>query len=549
MNCLRWGTVGVLIASAVLSSCGQRDAALTPVETRFTEVAQEVGMRFVHRQIDGDMDLICESMGSGLAWLDFDNDGDWDLYVVNGKGYPSALYRNDGGRFTDVAEAAGVTGFGWGMGVTAANYDGDGWTDLFVTHFEEPAKLYRNRGNGTFEDVAAKAGVAGWGWEASSAWGDVDGDGDLDLYVVRYLDFNSPAAAIAHDGSGRPELHTLVPDNYPPQANSLYINNGDGTFTDATARAGVANPDGRGLGAIFCDYDHDGDLDLYVANDNTPNVFYRNRGDGTFENVSFATGTEDSRGSMGLSFGDIDGDGDLDLFVTNWQMETNALYRNNQIAPAGRKSSDTFDDATLESGLGPPSMGLTGWGTHLADFDNDGDPDIYVANGYTSPSETDKSCCEGQRSQFFRNEGGRFTELRDAFAVAPWGAGRGSAVADYDGDGDLDIAVSQNNGRLLLFRNDTGHEQSAVRIQAPPGARVEVRVGKRARVAQVTAGSSYMSSSAPELVIGTPHGKRIDRIEVRYPGGSVETATRVPVDSRIRFIGGKEPEMLANAQR
>jgi hypothetical protein len=550
----RLGHLLCVLLPLAMGACRGRTGPATsaPVPIRFVEVSEQVGLHFAHRTLDGELDLLSESMGSGVAWLDSDNDGDWDIYAVNGPDRPSALYRNDGGMFTDVGEHAGVAHPGWGMGVAAADYDGDGWVDLYVTNFNQPNRLYRNLGDGTFKDVTAKAGVGGPPglFSMSAAWGDVDGDGDLDLYVVRYVDFTNPLSAVLAHPTERDELITLVPDPYLPQPNVLYRNNGDGTFTDITGPAGVANGDGKGLGAVFGDYDNDGDLDLYVANDNTRNVLYKNRGNGTFDDVSFAAGVDDARGCMGVDFGDYDEDGDLDLFWTNWNSETNALARNNAVRADGRRPSDSFDDITLDAGLGAPSLGMTGWGTHFADFDRDGDLDLYVANGFTSPGDDDKTRCIGQRSQLFRNDNGTFVEVPEAFAFTAWGAGRGSGVADYDDDGDLDILLTQNNGRLLLFRNDTPAPNGWVKVRAPAGARVELRIGRRTHIREVAAGSSYLSSSAPELVVGVAGGKSADRIRVRLPDGTTHMVRRAAVGSRVVFSRARPPQVVVlNAGR
>jgi hypothetical protein len=483
-------------------------------------------------------------MGSGVAWLDYDHDGDWDLFAVNGPDGVSALFRNDQGRFTNVTSKARVGEPTAGMGVAAADFDADGWVDILITAFEQPLVLYRNRRDGTFENVAKRAGLdrGGWhGWTTGAAWGDIDNDSDLDLYVTRYVDFSDPNVVGLGHLTERPELLTLVPDSYPPQRNDLFRNNGDGTFTELAEKAAVTDAGGRGLGAIFSDYDEDGDLDLYVCNDNTPNKFFRNRGDGTFDDISFLTGTEDTRGSMGVDFADYDGDADLDLIVTNWQMDTNALYRNNHIPLKGMQPSDTFDDVTLDAGLGAVSLGLTSWGVHLADFDRDGDPDVYLANGYTSPSGPDKSSCDGQRSLMLRNDDGVFHEVADAFAFDKWGAGRGSALADFDADGDLDIAVSQNNGRLLLFRNDTPSAAKTVYVDAPVGAWIEARIGNRVVVGTIAGGSGYLSTSAPQVQVVIPNGKFVDRIGVRFSDGTSQIAKRVPVNRRVSFAHDSPP--------
>lgn len=529
-----------LISIVVIAiGCGVRGAVETdlsmPSPIRFTEVARETGIDFVSQHRDDVVDHICESMGSGAAWLDYDGDGDWDAYVVTGKDRPNALYRNDAGRFIDVAGNAEVGHLGWGMGVAAADYDGDGHTDLFVTNYAERDVLYRNLGNGAFEDVTDAAGVGGApsDWSSSAAWGDVDGDGDLDLYVARYIDFSQPDAPDGLYPSHRDELMTLMPELYPSQANALFRNAGDGTFDDATEAAGVADRGGKGLGVLFGDYDNDGDLDLHVANDQTPNALFKNDGMGVFSNVSFMVGLDDTRGGMGTDFGDFDSDGDLDIVLTNWQKESNALYRNNTVAPADGRASDSFDDYAPEAGLAHTSVGLTGWGAVLKDLDLDGDLDLFVTNGYTSPAEGSPRRCVGQRDQFYRNDDGRFTEVVDALEDREWGAGRGLASADYDGDGDVDLLVVQNNGRVLLLRNDTPRRDGWIRVRAPVGARLHIEAGGVTYVREVRAGASYLSTCAPEVIVPTPRVEGADRVTMVSPRRV--HATDVPSGSTVVF--------------
>ncbi|MAF09510.1 hypothetical protein CMK11_03575 [Candidatus Poribacteria bacterium] len=515
-----------LICSAllqVLVACGGPvvPADDPPVALRFTEVAVDVGLDFTGHQGDGLLDYIPETVGSGAAWIDFDNDDDWDLYVLDGPGHPNVLYRNDRGRFVDVTDEAGVGHLASAMGVATADYDGDGHTDIFFTTFESPDVLYRNRGDGTFEDVTQAAGVGGLPeeWGASAAWGDTDGDGDLDLYVARYIDFTEPGSTQEiYPAERTTDLITLVPDPYPAQANALYRNNGDGTFTDIAASAKAEDSAGKGLGVAIVDYDNDGDLDIYVANDVSRNALLKNRGDGTFEDAGFLTGTDDQRQGMGVDFGDADDDGDLDLLITNWQNEMNAYYRNNTLARDGSPNSDSFDDMSTDAGLGDTSVGLTGWGAAFEDFDNDGDLDIYVTNGHTSPSDDDPGVCEAQRDQGNRNDGPRFTEMLDALSVGEWGAGRGVATADYDGDGDADVLVTQNNGRILLFRNDVGQSRDWIKVRAPIGTRLAVTSRGTTQARALVGGTSYLCARAPEIVVGLGSDAATSHVEVRLPG-------------------------------
>ncbi|MBT3270568.1 CRTAC1 family protein [Candidatus Poribacteria bacterium] len=532
-------------------SCGGPSAPPPdpPVPLRFTEVALDVGLDFTGHQGDGLLDYIPETTGSGAAWLDYDDDDDWDLYVLDGPGHRNVLYRNDGGRFTDVTEEAGVGHLGDAMGVAIADYDGDGRTDIFFTTFDSPDVLYRNRGDGAFEDVTETAGVGGLPeeWGTSAAWGDTDGDGDLDLYVARYIDFTDPGSTEEiYPAERTADLITLVPDPYPAQSNALYRNNGDGTFTDIAASARAEDSAGKGLGVGIVDYDNDGDLDIYIANDVTPNSLLKNRGDGTFEDAGFLTGTNDQRQGMGVDFGDADGDGDLDLLVTNWQNEMNAYYRNNRLARDGFQTSDSFDDMSTDAGLGDTSVGLTGWGAAFEDFDNDGDLDLYVTNGHTSPSEDDPGVCEGQRDQVYRNDGPRFVEMVDAVRVGKWGAGRGVATADYDGDGDVDVLVTQNNGRMLLFRNDVGQGRDWVKVRAPVGTRLTVTSRGATRERAFPGGTSYLCARAPEIVVGLGSDAPTSRVEVTLPGSSrALTLPALEPRSTVTYVWGSEhPRIL-----
>ncbi|MBT3270427.1 CRTAC1 family protein [Candidatus Poribacteria bacterium] len=542
----------VLLIVAGLAACDRgadTPAAVAPVASaplRFTETAVDAGIDFVSMYRDDVLDYVSEAIGGGAAWLDYDNDDDWDVYITTGAGHPNALYRNDGGTFTLVSAEAGVGHEGCGMGAAAADYDADGWPDLFVTNFGAPDALYRNRGDGTFEDVTTSARVGGepTEWSASAAWGDVDGDGDLDLYVARYVDFSDPSSAMGVYVAVKPEgPETLHPEFYAPQANALYANNGDGTFDDVTDRAGVRDAAGKGLAVAFADYDNDADLDLYVANDVSANTMFTNRGDGTFADTSFLTGTDDLRAGMGIDFGDIDEDGDLDFFVTYLQDEMNGLYRNNTTRHDAAPS-DTFDDIASEAGVAMSSLGLTGWGTVLEDFDGDGDFDLFVTNGHVNVDQSNPVECIGQRDQVFRNDDGALTDAPDAFAFTDWRAGRGLAAADYDNDGDVDVLVVQNNARALLFRNDTQSTGDWVKVRAPVGARIHVQIGGRTLIREARAGSSFLSTHAPEMVIATPGGRTVDRVTMARP--RQETVSNPPPRSVTTFYADDRPATVTS---
>ena len=529
--------MAALIASA-FSGCGGDDEPPEIPPLRFVETAREAGIDFVSEYRDGQPDMIPETMGGGAAWLDYDNDGDWDLYITAGSGQPNAFYQNNGdGTFNEIGEQAGVNSLAVSMGAAAADYNGDGWTDLFVTNYDGADILYRNNGDGTFTDKTAEAGVEGGAddWSTSAAWADFDNDGDLDLYVVRYLLFSEEEAVYTlYPAEDEKYPSTLNPYLYPAQANALYRNDGGGRFTETTEQAGVSNPEGKSLGAVFCDYDNDGDLDLFVANDVSVNVLFKNNG-GAFENVSFLTGLDDPRQGMGVDFGDFDNDGDFDLFATYWIDEMNGFYRNNAVR-SDAPPSDSFDDIAQEIGLGAPSVGFTSWGTVFADFDLDGDLDLLYANGHTSPGPEDPSVCEAQRAQVFRNDDGRYIETPEALAFDEWGAGRGLAAADYDNDGDMDVLIVQNNGRVLLFRNESGDWSRCVKVRAPIGSRIQARVGDRRTEREIRAGSSYLSTNAPETLIAVPPGGVVK--EIKCLGKSLK---RTPAGSAATFYADGRP--------
>lgn len=514
-------------------------------QVQFRNVTSEAGVVFQHRNGKSDDKFMVETFGSGVAWIDYDNDGFLDLYFANGSGLAdnttspgNMLLRNTGdGAFVDVTAAAGVNGNGgFATGVAVGDYDDDGLLDLFVTGFGSNI-LYRNLGDGRFSDVTVKAGLAkSERWSSSSGFFDYDLDGDLDLYVVNYLDYQleeNPHCGFQKEGY-RMYCHPSYFDGSPDE---LYRNDGDGTFTDVSLEAGVANPSGKGLGVAFADFDLDGDIDIYVANDAVRNFLYRNDGE-TFQDVAYSAGVGyDADGKpqagMGTDSGDLDGDGRLDIFVTNFSEELNALYRN-----LGRLE---FEDASQSPGLKSAFLPL-GFGTKLFDFDNDGDLDIYVTNGHVIDNIRlyNPQLSYSQTDLLYDNVDGRFhdvsAESGPAFQVES--VGRGAAVGDYDNDGDLDIVVSNCGQPPLLMRNDGGNRNHWIAIKARGtvsnafglGAKVRVESGNRVQVKEINNVGSYLSSHDIRLYFGLGSERKAERVEIIWPGGNKQTLRDIPAD-------------------
>jgi hypothetical protein len=502
----------------------------------FTDVAAASGLKFRHDRGATPEHQLPETMGSGLAWLDFDDDGWMDLYVVQSGPFPPSgspraadrLYRNNGnGTFTDVSERAGIRDTAYGMGAIAGDYDNDGWVDVFVTNFGTNI-LYRNNGNGTFTDVAKKAGVAGSGWPTSAAFADFDGDGLLDLFVVRYVDYSVEKNLFCGDAKKRKREY-CNPKVYPPYPNLLYRNNGDGTFADISESSGISKALGKGLGVVVADFDDDGKPDVYVANDTTMNFLFRNLGAGRFEDVSVISGAAlnvagQPYGGMGTNAGDLDGDGRIDVVVANFEAEWNSFYRN--------LGSSVFEDASGPSGFGPPAYFFSGFGLNLFDASNAGRLDAFIANGHVSEAPTMENVTYAERPFLMWNDGkGKFHERGCGEPFRRQLVGRGSAVADYDNDGDVDIAVSNSGGPLQLLRNGGGRGgwigfelEGRKSNREGIGARLTLETDAGRQILETRAGDSYLSSSDPRVHFGLGGGS-FRRLEIRWPSGTVQRVT------------------------
>jgi tetratricopeptide (TPR) repeat protein len=554
-------------------------------DVRFTDAAAETGLVFRHFHGRRSTQLP-EDMGSGLAWGDYDGDGDPDLFLVNEDGpltlsaeerlrspAHAALFRNDGGRFTDVTDAAGLGLHGCGMGAAWGDYDGDGDLDLLVTRLGRNV-LFRNDGGGHFTDVSEKTGVgAHEGFWSSAAWGDYDRDGDLDLVVAGYVKYRYDTE-LAGKGSQQYEAvvpFTLNPSSYPPERNLLLRNDG-GVFHDVAPQAGVENLTGRSLSAAWADFDGDGWPDLYVANDISDNAMYRNLGNGRFEDVSHAAWVADYRGAMGLGIGDWDNDGDLDIFIAHWIAQENALYDNQARRGAAGSAAPQplrFLDIADQVGLGQIALDFVGWGCGFFDFDNDGREDLFVVNGSTFQREEDASRLVPMRNLLFWNagagDGGGFFEAGDAAgpAMAVENVGRGAAFADFDGDGDLDIAVNVNGGDARLLRNDGGDRHRSLRVVlrgplrshvAPralrtttfaTGAVVRLTAGGVTQMREIGAGPSYLSQSPPGETHFGLGAAAAERLQIDWPDGARQEFTNLPAGATFMLTEGGAPVLSA----
>ena len=541
----------------------------------FTDVTRQAGIDFVH-SAGVRTHQLPEDMGSGAAWGDYDNDGYPDLYLVNQPGPwgqsvepnspTSRLYHNNGdGTFTDVTERAGVANRGgFGMGAAWGDYDNDGLLDLYVTNYGHSV-LYHNNGDGTFADVTDRAGVANHRWGMTPVWFDYDNDGYLDLYVSNYVDYNLkgvPAGATSQE-YGIDVPFTLNPASFAPVPNRLYHNNRDGTFTDVAPHLHVADASGRSLSVAFADFTLNGWQDIYVGNDISSNRLYRNLGHGRFQDVSASSWSEEYRGTMGIAIGDFDRDGDLDMFLSHWIGQGDALYQNlwNEQKSAGKLH---FENVADMYGCGAISYSTAGWGTFFFDFDNDGWLDLLVLNGSTfeDKSDTTKLVPERPFLLWSKGEDGFFDLAASGVAGSalqiPRNA-RGAAYADYDRDGDLDMIVTTNHGRAVLLRNDGGNRNHWLSIhligtrsnRQGTGARLILEAGGKLYLRQYGVQGSYLSSSAPEAWFGLGQIKQIDSLAIAWPGGSHQVFRNLPIDRTLTITEGRSAweEKIATPSR
>ncbi len=518
--------------------------ALAPLalsaQVHFSDQTQAAGIAYDNVCGDLDKRYVLEAHGNGAAFFDADNDGDLDLYLPNGATFSTYLdqsgpgnqfYLNDGeGHYADHSAASGADHAGWGTGIAVGDVDNDGDRDLYVTNFGANM-LYLNEGRGTFVDGTQAAGTAGDDFSASSAFFDYDNDGDLDLYVTNYVVFD------AENRPADPQLCTFYgglqvycgPKGLVGAPDVLYRNEGNGVFTDVTEASGIGRANRYyGLGVVPEDYNGDGLLDLFVANDETPNVLFHNRGDGTFEDVALMAGVAynadgDTEAGMGVDFADYDNDGDPDVYVTHFFSETNTLYRN--------EGGLRFTDVTTTAGLAGPTIDLMGWGTRFFDFDNDGLLDVFVANGHVYPQvdRIDTGSRYRQPNQLFSNVGnGRFKQVEAARALALEQVSRGAAFGDYDNDGDFDILVVNLNDRAVLMRNEGGNRQNWLYVQLigradsrdGVGALIEVTSGDVRQRRRINGAGSYLSHSDLRAQFGLGAAERIDAVDITWPNGT-----------------------------
>lgn len=523
---------------------------------------------FKHRSGTREKATIIEVDGSGVALIDYDNDGWLDIYLVNGSTFgalrgteaaPKAMlfHNNRDGTFTDVTEKAGVANERWGFGVAVGDFDNDGWPDIYVSNFGKN-RLYRNNHDGTFTDIAEKAGVAVGGWSTGATWGDYDRDGRLDLFVPGYIQFDAEHPTFAGKNGVSPsscEFRGISvfcgPLGLPGDKDHLFHNNGDGTFTEVSVKAGVSDPNGSyGWSSVFVDVDDDGWLDLVVANDSVPNYLYRNNRNGTFKDDSYMSGfalNADGRAqaSMGLGVGDYNRDGKVDFYVTTFSDDYKTLFRND--------GDGEFSDVTAEAGLLQPSIPFLGWGAGFLDFDNDGLLDIFSANGhvYVAADGAGWGTTWAQRPLLFRNlNGRRFEEVPPATGsgLAVVIPGRGAAFGDLFNTGKIDVVINNIDREPTLLRNvvkNANHWLTLKLIGGPKsprdaiGAKIFVTAGGVRQRADIFSGGSYCSSSDPRAHFGLGSANKIDKIEIHWPSGLKEELAPPEVDRIVTVVEGK----------
>jgi enediyne biosynthesis protein E4 len=540
---IRAGTGLSVLVSAAL-------AGEPPCPIQLHDVTKATGITFVHSDGSSGNRYIVETVASGVALFDYDNDGDLDIYFLNGaplrgtkaSGTPrDSLWRNDGNwKFTDVTAASGLGDNGYGIGVATADYDNDGDQDVYISNFG-PSKLYRNNGDGTFTDVTKQAGVADGDTKigAGVAFFDMDNDGDLDLFAAHYVNFTYENHRTVRF-NGHPAY--VGPLDYPPTAFTLFRNNGDGTFADVSVDSGVANYKGAGMGVVCFDVEGDGDVDIFVGNDKTGNALFLNDGKGHFkENAGLAgvayDGAGRALGTMGVECGDVDNDGLLDLFVTTYQQEPATLFRN--------LGNGLFSDVTRVTRAGDGGLRYVKWGVGIVDFDNDGQRDLFVACGHLHDNVHlfDNTTLYECPSIVLRNTGnGKFVNVSDKAGDGPFlkRSARGAAFGDLDNDGDIDVVILNSRREPTLLRNDSvpanwldvravGSKSNRDGI----GARVKVFAGDLALVDEVHSGRGYQSDYGRQLHFGLGSRAKVDRVEIQWPSSHKQIMQNPPINQRL----------------
>jgi hypothetical protein len=535
-----------------------------PFNVQFRDVTKAAGIRFRHERAASDQKLYTETMGAGVAWIDYNQDGFLDAFFVN-SGYTPyfhpdkppqpALYRNNGdGTFTDVTEQAGLHTDGtFFFGVAVGDFDNDGYPDIYMTGYRHSV-LYHNNGDGTFTDVTAKAGVGNDGaWATAAGWFDYDRDGKLDLLVTNYVQFDEDHPVSC--GENKPGFRAYChPDSFPGNSPRLFHNNGDGTFTDVTKKAGLLNMDGKSLAVVLADLNNDGWPDIFISNDTQRNFLYLNNGDGTFRDVSYTSGagfSEDGKPEAGMSAdaADVRNTGLYDLYVSHLDFELNRFYRNN--------GDGTFSDATIPSGLGRTNYRNSSFGARFFDFDNDGWRDLLVTNGHILDNIAlyHPGVTYAEERKLYRNLGnGKFSDVtstQDSAFREPR-VGRGMAVGDYDNDGWLDVLVSNNGEDAQLFRNEGGSTAAAknnhwlgVHLIGTKsnrdgvGAALKLTAGDFVSYDQAKGGMSYCSAQDPRIHFGLGMHTKVDTLGITWPSGAHEVIRNIPADQIVTIEEGK----------
>jgi len=548
-------------SAAVLGLLGRglKTHRLPPAPYLFEEVPPNVsGLNWVHDNAISPERYLPETLGPGVAFLDYDNDGWMDIYLVNSgpcdffkpaKPIRNALYKNNrDGTFTDVTEKAGVAGGTFGMGVAVGDYNNDGFADIFVTSYGK-CVLYRNNGNGTFTDVTEKAGLTCPGWTTSAVWFDYDNDGFLDLFVCSFVEYGLNKHVFCGDNrAGR--HYYCIPRIFKPTSSFLYHNNKDGTFTDVTRGTDIEKALGKGLGVVATDVNNDGLMDLFVANDTVQNFLFMNRGKGQWEEIGLAaevgfSANGQPRSGMGVDSADFDGDGWQDLFVANVDQEMFSLYKNDK--------DERFTDVAHVNGIADSTRLLSGWGLKFFDYDNDGNIDLLLANGH--PDDMIEMYSEKVRYKepllLFHNDGERLRNVSDQAGpvfskVFP---ARGLAIGDFNNDGRIDVLIGNNGGPPVLLRNNSGADNHWLGLKLvgttcnrdAVGARVTWSAGGKKRSQMKVGGGSYLSSHDPRVVIGLGKAPKPDWVEIKWPlpSGKSEKFTELPGDRYITIIEGR----------